>query len=291
MGSRLSGTRTVIFTFAGRRKNMELQLPCIKRILKAHPETEYHIWDLSQTDADHQWLQSISGRRITVYDEFYGDESWKWFNEVYRFYTHEWFKGYRFVKLDEDVVFLQDKRFGSMLAAIDANPGSFITARVVNNVGCTESVVEQQLSTPLRDGHLSADYAMLCHQYMFDNWHEIIDRPIALMEMDRWLSINAIGYNYEMGCQIASMVGQQPPPNAYIDMGYVPREIMTRMADGRPFAMILGDEGVVNLFPRLMLHGFAACHLYFGPQRKLMSDSDIADLRKRYAEMGREYAS
>lgn len=40
--------RVILFVFAGRRPNMELQLPFARRILEEHPNTEYHVWNLAR---------------------------------------------------------------------------------------------------------------------------------------------------------------------------------------------------------------------------------------------------
>lgn len=77
--------RTVVFVFAGRRANMELQLPFIRRILDAHPDVEYHVWDCAIEESDHEWLKTITGERITVWDDFYDPPQW-WcaHNRIYR---------------------------------------------------------------------------------------------------------------------------------------------------------------------------------------------------------------
>lgn len=287
--------KTIIFCFAGRRANIELQLPCIKRILAAHPDVEYDIWDCSLTDADHEFLQTISGDRINVVDDLYVSGcqfAGLQFNDIYRHYTDDYFRDYRFVKVDEDVVFLQDDRFGDFIDAIDAHPEAVITAQIINNGAGTRLVptLFRKFEVGLSEVHRSVDYAKTCHQYMFEHWRELVSQPVELIPAQDWLSINLIGYTWEIGCEITRLVGQYPAPTAYDDVCNIPAEIFANgtMADGRA-CIVVGDEGVINLFPRLIMQGFVACHLYFGPQRNLMDDTDIADLQKRYAEVGRLY--
>ncbi|OTR07280.1 hypothetical protein B9M83_09230, partial [Mycobacteroides abscessus] len=58
--------RVILFVFAGRKANMELQVPYIKRILAEHPNVEYHVWNLARDPKDAEYLQTITGERITV---------------------------------------------------------------------------------------------------------------------------------------------------------------------------------------------------------------------------------
>lgn len=260
---------------------MELQLPFVRRILAQHPEVEYHIWDLAHNELDHQWLQAVSGERITVYGDFYDDAPWRWMDDIYRFYTDDRFTDCRFVKIDEDVVFLQDNTFGDFISAIDDNPGTVISAKVINNGAGTRLIpaLFRKYRDELARVSLNLDYADTCHSYMFENFRELTCESRELVTIRDWLSINLIGYSYETGCVIAKQIGYFTPSGAYDEVCNVPPEVDQ---DG-----LLGDEGVVNLFPRLMLQGFLACHLYFHPQRNQMSDAHIANLQDRYAEVGR----
>ena len=41
-----------MFCFGGRRANMELQLPFVRRILDEHTDVEYHLWNLARNAED-----------------------------------------------------------------------------------------------------------------------------------------------------------------------------------------------------------------------------------------------
>jgi hypothetical protein len=270
----------VIFCFAGRKENMELQLPLIRRILAEHPEAEYHVWNLARNDEDNQYLRTIEAERITVINEFYGDDSWRRFDDVYRHYATPEFADRLFVKVDDDVIFIETGRFSEFIGAVDTNRDAVVSAKVVNNGACTATEPGlwrcfEDLALPLLDVHLSGGYAEMSHYYALDNWSDMIGQPLQLIPTEDWLSINLIGYDWDMGARMASSLGT-PTPSSIA---------------GRSFSndTRLGDEGLVNTMPRLILQGFLACHLYFGPQRQHLTDDLLADFRKRYAVAGQLY--
>ena len=94
---------------------------------------------------------------------------------------------------------------------------------------------------------------------------ELVGQPVSLIPTEEWLSINTIGYDYDMARRIAAEVGTV-------------REF--RNIAGRDIGGAMGDEGTVNTLPRLIMQGFLACHLGFGRQ-----DIDEDMWRKRYAEL------
>jgi hypothetical protein len=269
-----------MFCFAGRRPNMELQLPFVRRILAENPDVEYHIWNLARDHDDNLWLRTITGKRITVFSEHYGVDPWKRFDEVYRHYATDGYRGHLFVKLDDDVVFLETRRFGCFLNMVEAHRDSVISAQVVNNGACTRLTPGlwaglSRLHIPLLDVHKNHRYAAMCHLYFAEHWSDMIDQPVEPRRIDDWLSINAIGYDWNMAKRFAELLGTPSP----------------RTIAGRSFNRLarLGDEGMVNTLPRVMCQGFVAAHLTFGPQEKLMAAAHLNDFRARYAEIGEKY--
>jgi hypothetical protein len=290
--------KTIIFVFAGRKENMELQLPHIRRILATHSDVEYHVWDLALEEADHRWLQTIEGERIKVIGDFYKLPPHQSFNAVYLRYTHPSFRACKFVKLDEDIIFLEDDRFGDFIDAI--TPNQIVSANVINNGACTRlepglwEQFEALISKPqpyigvlraphltLSEVHQSREYALMAHKYFIDHWQELVGQPIELVPATDWLSINVIGYDWRMGKLIHAALGKKPPRNAYSELQNVPAQIKP---DGT-----LGDEGVCNLHPIVIMRGFIAAHLYFGPQRGQMKTIQVADLQNRYRAVGEQY--
>src|ERR1700757_4735084 len=137
---------TIIFCFAGRKANMELQVPLIRRVLDLHPEVEYHIWNVSSTREDDSYLKSIKGERITVINNFGG---WKpgsgstgrgyvW-EQIYRHYAADKsLSDHIFVKIDDDVIFFEAGRFSKFVTAVSFDPSvSVLSAKVINNGACT----------------------------------------------------------------------------------------------------------------------------------------------------------
>lgn len=260
---------------------MELQMPYLRRILDENPDTELHIWDLSRTPEDHAYIQGITGDRITVMDQFYdGTQPWRHFNKVWRHYAEPEYRDHLFVKVDDDVVFLETDAFGSFITAIDANLGTVVSAKVINNGACTHTEPDlwfgyEALHIPLLDVHMSADYADICHRWFFDHWADTINHAPVLTPTEDWLSINLIGYDWRTGYDIAHRLDRPSPPTIA----------------GRTFTPSnrIGDEGSVNMLPRMIHEGFVAAHLTFGPQERTMTAGQLAEYRKLYADIAEQY--
>lgn len=273
---------TILFVFAGRRANMELQLPFIHRILDEHPEVQCHLWNLARAAEDDEYLRTLHLRhnqeRLIVINDFHGPDPWKRMSDVYRYYMDPEFAGSLFVKMDDDVVFIETERFGDFTKAVDTNRNSVISAKVINNGACTLTEPGlrdgfEALGINLLDVHLSSEYAEMSHRYLFNHWTELVGQQSQLIPTPEWLSINLIGYDWAMGKRIAEALGTQPP----------------RYIAGRQFRRIdrMGDEGAVNTLPRLIHQGFLAAHLSFGPQK--LPDAKWDELRALYAEVGSQY--
>ncbi len=273
-----------MFAFAGRRPNMELQLPYVADMLLKHPDVEYHLWDLARTSVDSRYLQSQqSYEQFGVFTQFAGGGSpWGHFNDVYRHYAHPQYEGCRFIKLDDDVVFFDSKRIQEFIDRI--TPGIITSAQVINNGACTQTFpslwkdynAKLRRSVQLLNVHRSREYALMAHQHFFDHWMALIQKPIELEPTEDWLSINFIGYDYPMAKRIAELL-ETPSP---------------RMIAGRPFRGVndvLGDEGLVNTLPRQIATGFVAAHLYFGPQTAKLGADAVDTLRSTYTEIMESY--
>lgn len=274
-----------MFMFAGRQANLELQLPYLRRILAEHPDVELHIWDLSRTFADHVFIEHITGERIQVFRHLYnhGRRPWQHFNDVWRHYGVDQARNYRdhrFVKVDDDVVFIEADSFGAFLGAIDGNRGTVVSAKVINNGACTATEPDlwfglESLGGNLLDVHKSAAYADMCHRWFFDNWRDTVSRPPSLLPTTDWLSINLIGFDWRTCYDIARRLD-----------GPAPETIAGReFRQGSP----IGDEGAVNMLPRMIHEGFVASHLTFGPQDDMLGEGQIAEYRKMYADIATEY--
>jgi hypothetical protein len=279
-GITLSVQRVIIFCFAGRRANLEIQLLYIRRILADNADAEYHLWNLTRTDEDDQYLRAIRGERITVVNDFYGGDPWLRFVDVYRHYAAERFANRLFVKIDDDVVFIEVNRFSEFIAAVAANGQSVLSAKVINNAACTpaDPILAAEVDalglSPLQQ-HKSAAFAEISHSYFVQHWPQILEQRPALVPIDNWLSINMIGYTWDMGKTVAAVMGSRAP---------------ARIA-GRRFNPLsrLGDEAAINTVPRLICRGLVASHLTFGPQNADLTDLTLGRWREQYRAIADRY--
>jgi hypothetical protein len=272
---------TIIFCFGGRKANMELQLPLIRRILDENPNVSYDLWNMARLPADNRYLRTIEGDRITVINDFYDpNHGHAHFDKIYRHYTDPQYQGFQFVKIDDDVVFIETDRFSDFLDAIPLRGDVILSAKVVNNGACTPTELAllegfTAIGIPLLDVHKHYVYADMSHSYFFDHWSNMIGQPVKLIPTEDWLSINLIGYTWETGFQFSPLLRTRSP-----------HHIAGRYFQHHSF---LGDEGVVNMFPRFIFQGMTACHLSFGPQLAEAGEKPFDRMRQRYAEIGQKY--
>lgn len=269
----------VLFSFWGRRENIELQLPFIHRILDEHSDVTFEAWNFCRTSEDDEYMHTLGGERMIMrHNVWRRSQGWRGMNVSYQHYTQRAFLDTVFVKIDDDVVFLETDRFGTFLDAVRANPLHVISADVINNGACSQLNPElrnmhRDMGIDLLDVHLSAQWGTAVHEYAIAHWGEMIGRSPELVPVEDWLSINVIGYTYRMAEQMArSGIARTPP-----------------LIAGREFVRgtRIGDEGVVNTLPRMVFRGFTAVHLTFGPQA--FTDEQLALWRKGYAALGNRY--
>lgn len=266
--------RTVLYTFWGRRANIELQMPFIRRILNENPDTEFHAFNLARERTDYFYLSHFPVEpRITVHHEFFHTRPhWLGYHEVYRYFSADEFRDAVFVKFDDDVVFMQTERFPELVKAVDANPGTIISADVINNGACAvhqPGLCERFEATEIRwlDWHLHSATAAMAHQHFFEHGPKLLAQPVKLIPTEDWLSINMIAYDWPTGVTLAKLVGTNSPA-LIAGRGF------------RPARDRLGDEGAANTLPRAILKGFTAAHLTFGPQH--VDPQDAAAWRDAY---------
>ena len=282
--------RVILYVFAGRRANLEVASPFYQRVAAQYPHIEIHLWDLCRNPEDSRYLRSLATDRIQVRAEFYDrlGRSARGQTKVWQHYTSPDYRDCVFLKLDDDALFIETEKLESFGQAAAENPDHVVSAQVINNGSCTRLFPDiwagyQQLGIPLLDVHTSAEYAELSHRWFFQHWRTVINQPAELTLADTWCSINAISYTYEMGCKIAAAIGTRSP-DQIADRHY-PR----RNQRGRPLRHTVGDEGSVNMQNILIHQGFTVGHLTFGPQDRAMDDSLLTELRKNYADIGRQY--
>lgn len=286
----------VLYTFAGRRANMQLLEPYVRRILDEHENVRWDVWDLCRDPEDSKYLRTISGDRITVQRAFAGRPPSSGQVRVWKYYTHTKFSNTLFVKTDDDLPFIETGGFHNLIEAAQNNPGSVVSALTVNHGASTPHIPDIQamfetLNIPLLDVHLSGQYAENCHRWFHMNWKTLVGRPSILTVADTWTSINLIAFDFKTGRRIANLLGTKSPARI------MDREFPRFNARGRLTGHRVGDEGAVNTLPVLIQHGCTAAHLTFGPQVQCedfpdgMSPELLTELRKLYADVGRQYLS
>lgn len=266
----------VLFMFAGRRGNLEVNLPLIRRILDENPGVQCDIWNLARDRADAEFLHTLTDDRIRVIHTY--APGTRRMYKVWQYYAQPQYRDHLFVKIDDDVVFIETGKFADFVDAVELNPDWILSAEVVNNGACTEFMPElwqgfRELGIPLLDVHESNQYAQICHRFMLDNWRALVSRPTNISDIETWLSINFIGLNHPMLVKMAAQIGRRAPAQI-ADREWGPRDR-------------IGDEGAANMFPRAVMAGFTVGHLGFGPQK--LTDYQEDEWRAGYAELGWEY--
>lgn len=278
--------RVVLFVFAGRRSNLELQRPMVQRILDEHPNVEYHIWNFAREDDDRAYIETIppNTRQVKVFNQYGSMEHMAAWQE----YAKRVFQDRLFIKMDDDIVFLETHRFGRFIEAIDTYRGAVLTANIINNGACTPvtpGIFEgfTSLGMHLLDVHLSGDFADMTHNYFFDHHPEILNQPIELIPCEDWLSINLIGYDWTTHCRAVHMMGT---PHPAVLAGRPMHGWGGWEGPDRPYGAF-GCEGTFNTMPRIIMKGFTAAHLTYGPQNP--SVEQLTSWRERYTDISHGY--
>lgn len=277
-------SRVVLYSFWGRRENIELQLPYIRRILAENPDAEFHAFNLARERTDYFYLTQClpTAPRFTVHHEYFHTRPhWLGYHEVYRHFSAPEYKGAVFIKLDDDIVFMQTERLPDLAKAVRALPGTIISANVINNGACAvhqAGLSERFEATGIRwlDWHLHAAMAAMAHQHFFQHGPALLRQRPKVIPTEDWVSINMIGYDWPVGVQLAELVGT-PSPALIAGRGF------------RPELDRLGDEGAANMLPRAILRGFVAAHLTFGPQN--VREPDAVAWREAYQRISDAVAS
>lgn len=266
----------------------------VRRILADNPNVDYHVWNFARNDADREFVKSIEGERITVFNgtgrdgfaspaptnepgakQFGANEH----NAAYKRYSKRDFRNHLFIKVDDDIVFLETGRFGKFVEALNTHRGSALIANIINNgasTPVTPGIWEgfKELDVPLLDIHMSGEFADMVHTYFFDHADELLNQPVELIPTEDWTSINAVGYDWQTLCKVIDTIGKPQPAHLA----------------GRPmhgWGRVFGDEGVFQTIPRIIVKGFTAAHLTFGPQNP--TDADLSRWRDNYRQLAERY--
>jgi hypothetical protein len=295
----------IIFSFWGRRANIEVQLPLIQRILADNPNVEFHAWNFARNDADRAYIKTIHGPGITVWNgegdgyasptpteadaqvrQFGANEH----NAAYTHYARDEFADHLFVKLDDDIVFLETGRFTTFIAAIETHPDAVIVADTINNCCSTRTHPKLwddflRLNIPVDQVFKSREYAAMAHRYFFFNTTNILGADPVLVPTEDWVEINAVGYSHQVLQHCVRTIGT-PHPEWLAGRDMRRRQVRhgRRIAWEYPWGQMFGDEGTFQVLPRYILKGFTAAHLSFGAQ-----GNQLDQWRDTYRQIGTRY--
>lgn len=320
--------KIILFVFAGRRVNLEIQRPFLDRILETYPDSELHYWDLTRNADDAAYLATLHDpdAGVRVIDHLHpghpipcGKKASMMavppppskrparptprrvtssvhpvrttcacmthrppYEEPYRWYaTHEGPDDTVYVKLDDDVLFLETDRFDDLVAPLAEAPGAVVSANVTNNAVCAKhdpiflgnvgNFGHGDPAAPKNDrawwsAHTSAKFARASHDWFLRSTEDITANTgpatYAHTRPGEAVSINCVAFTQITMRRLATMFD-------------------------RPDR--LGDEGAVDaLLPRIATT-FHAAHLTFGPQDKHMTAAELDEYRSRYSTLAKEY--
>lgn len=298
--------RLVLFMFAGREVNMRVQMPYLDRILDTHPDAELHLWDLTRDPADQRYLLGLEGAhegRVHVLGYLheghpimclYPDGAPRrrgWppctcmkhkppYEKPYLYYASQVEKDSTvYVKLDDDVLFLETSRFDDLINPLAEHPDQVISASVVNNAVCAKY---------RHDAMLTANQFSVGDPRDPKNdrrWWELHTNPtFARWCHNRFLAVH-------MPTTKGTYVRTRPGEAVSINCIAFTHRTMQRLAASFEHEPRLGDEGAVDRMLPWIALSFTAAHLSFGPQDKAMTTQELDSYRDQYAALAKGYLS
>jgi len=132
----------ILFCPAGRQPVLSIQLRNIKRIIDLPIIHEYHIWNVAWTEEDRAYVSSLESihPKIKVKTTPYSNSSRgnevasKQFSYLFHdYYKHEQYKDYIFIKLDDDVVFIDHVMFEQFIEGRKNSIAFLYSANVINH--------------------------------------------------------------------------------------------------------------------------------------------------------------
>ena len=135
--------KTIVVTFAGRKKFMEILFPYIKKY--EHKIDEYHIYAATNNQEDLDYIEKFSSENefVKVFRAEPGRDPIYLWNECYKNSQDE---NSVYLKLDDDIVFIDDSLFTDFLEFRKENPQyPIIYPMIVNNL-YTSWILQEKMS-------------------------------------------------------------------------------------------------------------------------------------------------
>lgn len=132
----------ILFCPAGRQSVLSIQLQYMKKLLHLPIIHEYHIWNVSWNEQDSAYLSTLEAihPKIKIKTTPYSgssrasDTASKQFSYfLHDYYKHEQYKDYIFVKLDDDIVFIDNDMFERFIEGRRNSTSFLYSANIINN--------------------------------------------------------------------------------------------------------------------------------------------------------------
>ena len=133
----------ICIVFAGREDRMQILMHYLNKALNEKKLDEIHLWNYSRNDSDTTWVNSLKSDKIKIFtsddrtkiDYENGGSSWKVdnFSLVWKEYTKEIYEDSLFVKMDDDIVYVDITKFDEIFDFVKNNDTLWTTPIIVNN--------------------------------------------------------------------------------------------------------------------------------------------------------------
>lgn len=137
--------KTIITCFAGRKEYMEIQVQYIIKLLEKYDFIErYDIWDFSWNKKDSEFLKTLSSKHNKInirYAPHYGEagRASEVASKQFAYFFHDAYdineyKDYIFLKIDDDVLYVDIDNFKTFIELRKHTPDYFLmSVNVINN--------------------------------------------------------------------------------------------------------------------------------------------------------------
>lgn len=268
--------KVIVVTPAGRKRYLEVLLKNLKR--ERNGFDEWHLWVNTNVQEDVEYCRSLAAENEWIKTiELTGiNEVSSW--NIHRFFKHAMDKDCVYVRLDDDIVFLERGFFGKLVEYRLANPHPFLVyANIVNNAVVSHIHQRNGLIKDKRFcgyyckdpvGWESGNFAEVAHRSFIkdltegraENWHRSFSRWECIL-YER-VSINAISW---MGSDMFAINGEiYRDEEEYLSVG-LPQMIKR---------------------PNHIFGGALAAHFAFYTQREYMDGTNILSVYAELADKG-----
>ena len=256
--------KVILWCPAGRQKYMEVQIHYVKKLIEKYDFIErYDIWDVSWSSDDSKYLKTLNKihSKISIRETPYenakraGEIASKQFAYIYHdAYPSEKYYDYIFVKLDDDIIYLDVDNFDKFIEIRSKDESSFlVSANVINN--------------NYKDHHS----VIKIHDEFFKEFDYFKNKKIdetnnEIFACDHRLSIN-----------FASYLGS--------DLHHIKSEFSNGIGSNDEWRLSSIIPKRLNK-QNLIVSDYYVSHFTFGGQLKKMKNANHDYILKKYKEMG-----